>query len=165
MLSSVFDANDDIDKMTARFVKKINGCIAVNFRKVRVNNNKKDKTEVLYDKLRNLKGKTDFESLNNINKIKEDIANVEAEKYNYIIKELEAIDDGKMNNQNFWKLTKKLFPKSRDPPAAIFDSKGNILTSNKSIEERTIEVYSERLKGNPIKPNLLGNGKICRQTM
>ena len=43
MLSSIFDGkNDDIDDLTNRLVKKIHGCIAVNFKKRRVSVNKDD---------------------------------------------------------------------------------------------------------------------------
>ena len=41
MLSSVLDSEDDIDTLTRRLVKKINGCIAINFKKVRINTAKK----------------------------------------------------------------------------------------------------------------------------
>ena len=36
MLSSIFDSNDDINTLTNRLVKKINGCIAMNFTKRRI---------------------------------------------------------------------------------------------------------------------------------
>ena len=36
----------------------------------------------------------------------------------------------------------------------MLDSKGNHLTSHESIENRALEVYKERLKGNTIKPHL-----------
>ena len=37
MLSSIFDSKDDLNILTQRFIKKLNGCIKINFRKVRVN--------------------------------------------------------------------------------------------------------------------------------
>jgi hypothetical protein len=36
----------------------------------------------------------------------------------------------------------------------MWDSQGNILTTDKAIEERAIEVYERRLEGNIIKPHL-----------
>ena len=36
----------------------------------------------------------------------------------------------------------------------MWDSKGNILTTDKAIEERAIEVYEGRIEGNTIKPHL-----------
>ena len=60
MLSSIFDSNDDVDTLTKRLVKKINGCIAINFTKIRIGT-KKDTTNDndLYLRMSNLKGKTD----------------------------------------------------------------------------------------------------------
>ena len=40
MLSSVFDSNDDIEILTNRFLKKLKGCIAMNFKKVRITSKK-----------------------------------------------------------------------------------------------------------------------------
>ena len=54
-----------------------------------------------------------------------------------------------------WKLKQSLFPRTREPPAAVLDVKGNLLTSDNAIEERAIEVYKDRLKGNIIKENLV----------
>ena len=45
-------------------------------------------------------------------------------------------------------MKKKLFPKSRDLPLAMFDKNGNLLTTNKSIESRALEVYADRLHPN-----------------
>ena len=53
-----------------------------------------------------------------------------------------------MNSKKVWKLKKLLCPKSRDPPAAMLDKGGYLLTENSAIETRAIEVYSERLKPN-----------------
>ena len=36
----------------------------------------------------------------------------------------------------------------------MFDKKGNILTTNKGIENIALEVYSERIESNTIKPHL-----------
>ena len=36
----------------------------------------------------------------------------------------------------------------------MMDGQGKLLTSNKSIEERDLEVYTERLKGNKIQEHL-----------
>ena len=41
MLSSVLESKEDINVLTKRLIKKINGCIAMNFKKVRINTSKK----------------------------------------------------------------------------------------------------------------------------
>ena len=48
--SSVLDSEDYIDTLTKRLVKKINGCIAINFKKVRINTVKKTPLEKLMKK-------------------------------------------------------------------------------------------------------------------
>ena len=41
MLSSIIESKEDINVLTKRLIKKINGCIAMNFKKVRINTSKK----------------------------------------------------------------------------------------------------------------------------
>ena len=53
-----------------------------------------------------------------------------------------------------WKLRKKMCPKNRDPPTAMIDKKGNLLTSDKAIQDRAVEAYTERLENNKIEPHL-----------
>ena len=83
MLSSIFKGkNDDIDDLTNRLVKKIHGCIAVNFKKRRVSLNKDDDNNNLYDKMRDLKGKDDAKSKTELNKVIKDIAEKSEENFN-----------------------------------------------------------------------------------
>ena len=51
-------------------------------------------------------------------------------------------------------MKKKLCPKYKDPPAAIVDAKGNLLTADKDIERRAIEVFTDRLKANTMNEDL-----------
>ena len=52
MLSSIFENNDDtIDNLTERLIKKINGCVAANFKKRRVVVRNDTKKETLYDQM------------------------------------------------------------------------------------------------------------------
>jgi hypothetical protein len=50
MLSTVFDSKDDLNTLTKRFIKKLDGCIKNNFRKVRVNRHKESEEDKLYKK-------------------------------------------------------------------------------------------------------------------
>ena len=52
MLSSVFVAEEDINILTNRFIKKLDGCIKHCFKKVRVSNKNNSETKNLYDKMR-----------------------------------------------------------------------------------------------------------------
>ena len=56
--------------------------------------------------------------------------------------------------RNSGKSREKCVKKSIDPPAAMFDSDGTLLTSNCDIQARALEVYTDRLKGNKIEKRL-----------
>ena len=62
MLSSIFDSSDDIDILAKRFLKKLDGCIALNFKKVRVSHTKESNEDKLYKKMMTLKEKDDDKS-------------------------------------------------------------------------------------------------------
>ena len=123
MLSSIFNSDEDINILAQRFIKKLNGCIKTNFRKIRINTTKKSREEYLYDKMRELKEKKDNDNIKDMKKVVEEIAKIGEERYKKVVEELDKMkpDEGKINSQKFWKLKKKLFPRSRDPPAAILD--------------------------------------------
>ena len=123
MLSSIFNSDEDINILAQRFIKKLNGCIKTNFRKIRINTTKKSREEYLYDKMRELKEKKDNDNIKDMKKVVEEIAKIGEERYKKLVEELDKMkpDEGKINSQKFWKLKKKLFPRSRDPPAAILD--------------------------------------------
>ena len=74
-------------------------------------------------------------------------------------------EEGKIDAQKFWKIKKRLFPKSMDPPSVMMDKDGNLLTTDKAIENRAIEVYKERLEPNEIQEHLKAyeetNNKLC----
>ena len=157
MLSSCINDKGDINEVINRFIKKLNGCIATNFDKRRVNKDKNIKDDNLYEQMRNLKDKNDEESIAKLAKVVEAIADAAENNFNKIKDELSKIkpDEGKLSQRELWKLKKKLCPKSRDPASAMNDANGNLLTSENAIQKRALEVYSERLKGNPILPHLV----------
>ena len=70
MLSSVFNSNENINILTHRFLKKLNGCIAMSFKKVRITNNKKaNKAVMLHAKMTKLKTKTDHKSKDELDQV------------------------------------------------------------------------------------------------
>ena len=150
MLSSIFNTEDDINVLTQRVIKKIDGCIKMCFRKVRVNKEKETEEEKLYKKLRLLKDKTEEGSKEALDEVTEAIAKLAEAKYKQVIEELNKMkpEEGRKESHKFWQMKKKLFPKSREPPSAMLDSDGVILTTNKAIERRALEAYTERLKPN-----------------
>ena len=155
MLSSVLDSKEDINVLTDRLIRKIQGCIASTFKKVRITNNKKSKLERLYEKLSELKEGEREEAKTEVAKVVEEIAEQEQEKYKRIVAKLaNTKHQDKLNLQSFWKLRKEICPKANNPPSVMLDRHGNILTSNKAIKERAVEAYTERLKGNKMKMHL-----------
>ena len=169
MLSSVFNSDEDIDILTNRFMKKLKGCIAMSFRKIRINNKtKSSEAEKLHERMTKLKMTKDDESKQEeMNEIVKELAKLSEENYNKVKDEIEKAKSNKggMNSKQIWKMKKRSCPKSKDPPTAMLDSKGNLLMSNKAIENRAIEVFKERLSGNKIEPNLINlekdTNKLC----
>ena len=89
----------------------------------------------------------------NYNKIKEEIGNLKDE-------------EGGVHIGKLWKLKKKLNPKCRDPPTAMKDEKGNIITSPEKIDKIALEVFKERLSNRSMKENLKNmqedKEKLCK---
>ena len=81
--------SDNVNILTQRFIRKLDGCIKTNFRKIRVNKANKSKEEYLLDKLRNLKANKDADSLKEVDHIIGEIAKIGEEKYTKVLKELE----------------------------------------------------------------------------
>ena len=79
MLSSVLESKDDVNILTNRLIKKINGCIAVNFKKVRINSSNKGAEHKLYNKLSKMKEQGESES--KMEEVKKEIAQLQEEKY------------------------------------------------------------------------------------
>ena len=156
MLSSTVDEKDDINNVIERFMIKVDGCIALNFKKIR--KQKKHKTENidLHDKRRSLKTKTDAESKNELAKVTQELADRAEVNYKKIVEELKKLnpEDKGINAKELWKLKRKMCPKIQDAPSAMTDKSGNLLTSDKALKKRALEVYADRLEGNDMKPHL-----------
>ena len=53
-----------------------------------------------------------------------------------------------------YKLKKALCPNTIDAPCAMNDASGNLITSDKALKERALQVYAKRLEGNIIEDHL-----------
>ena len=157
MLSSTIDEEGDINKVIARFIKKLNGCIAVNFQKKRVNRKGiSNKNKDLYDRMRQLKLSDDVISKKELIKVTEAIAKAESDNFKKLKDELDKlkIGDDKVDSKQLWKLKRRLCPNIRDAPCAMNDSEGNLVTSDRALQKQAQEVFSQRLEGNTIEPHL-----------
>ena len=105
--------------------------------------------------MRDLKGKEDAKSNMKLAEVIEAIAEAAERKCDKVSEELKAMkpDGRKINSQKFW-LKKTICPNNKDPPAAMTDKEGNLLTNKDDIEKRAVEVYKERLKSNDMKEHL-----------
>ena len=88
MLSSTVTEEGDNDAVVKRFIKKREGCTAINFKKVKVKESKVKLDTTPYDKIRNLKDKDDCESKREIEKVQEDIAEAALQNFTKVKKEL-----------------------------------------------------------------------------
>ena len=87
-----------------------------------------------------------------------------------VIEELAKIkDQTKLDSHKYWKVKKKLCPRTIDPPSVMLDSYENLLTTDKAIEDRALEVYLEILSNNQMKPHLTeaehNVNKVCEQRL
>ena len=64
-------------------------------------------------------------------------------------------EGGGVNAGKLWKLKKKqLQGIYQEPPTAMLDAKGNLVTSNKALEQLSMDMYTERLRSHKINENL-----------
>ena len=105
MLSSTIDESYDINTVIKRFLKKLDGCIAVNFKKMRVNIKARPNTNRdLYDKMRHLKTQNDPKSKTELDKVKEAIANIELNNFNKLKEELIQLKTNQDKSRHLQKL-------------------------------------------------------------
>ena len=153
-LSKVFNNEPNLDKATDIFMKKLNKKIHKCFKKI--GNKKESKNEVqekLYNRWKELKTKTDAESREEMNEVEEKLAQEYFDKVIEATKELDCQEGGKSSGE-LWKLKKQMCPQSRDPPTAMKDKDGSLVTNVEKIKEMAVEAYKERLKNRPIKEGL-----------
>jgi hypothetical protein len=156
--SSLKNKEKGINSRTKNFLKRIGYCISQCFRKVRICQTKRNKElEVLFNTRRILRTKTDDKSKKYLETVEDKLAMLCATDNLRTIKEACAglsSDEGGINAGKLWQLKKRLRGLIHEPPIAMLDSYGNIVTSNKAIEELTLETYKKRLKSLQIKENL-----------
>ena len=108
MLSSTINEEDDINDNVKRFMKKLEGCIAGNFKKTRIKDSNVKSDSTLYDKMRSLKNKEDEESKEELQKTMADIASAADNNFIKLKEELAKVkpEDGHIDSKLLWKLNK-----------------------------------------------------------
>ena len=153
-LSSVFEGKNDINEITKKFLKRLNGCLHKSFRKIRLTEKKDEQLDILFKKRNELRAKNDEKHKDELKDVEEQLANKCAEdNYMKIKEEIKGIkcEEGGFNSGKLWRLRKKLFPRSRDPPTQIFDQDGNIITNPEKIQDLALDMYKKRLENRKIK--------------
>ena len=121
-LSKIIDKHESVDKVTKKFLKRLNGFIVKHFRKIKVTEKTDKKLEEMYQKKTELKNKEDDESKKKLLELELEMAEEYSEDmYRKIHEELKGInsEEGGWNPRYLWKLRDKLHPKPRDPPTAM----------------------------------------------
>ena len=156
-LSSSFESEKDLNSATKVFLKRLNTCLHRSFRKIKVKDKPNGELNELFSKRKHLRSKDDDESKAELKKVEDQLADMCAEENKRkILDEISGIEceKGGVHSGKLWKLRKKLFPKSRDPPTAMMDEEGNLITCKKKIEDLTLDTYKKRLANRPIKSHL-----------
>ena len=89
--------------------------------------------------------------------VEEQLATICGEdNYNTILQASQGLmcEEGGVNVGKLWKLERKLRGIVIEPPTAMLDPKGNLVTTKSGIEKLTVETYQERLKPWKIKDEL-----------
>ena len=152
-----FLTNEDIHTQTDLFIKKLNGILFKCFKKIRIGKKKISEYESLYDKWTSIRHNDDEASKLKSADLEEELADNYADNiHEKIREEIEGLEceEGGLNSGRLWKLKRKLFSKFNDPPSAIKDKNGKLLTSKDDILDATLQHYQKVLENRKIKEGL-----------
>ena len=124
-MSKIFDSKKDINILTKKFLKRLNGCISECFSKNRSTKKGNNKITKLYEQLHIMKGK------NNDEKVKHIEDEIAKETIETIMQETKGIDpqEGGFSTGHMWKLKNKIIPKPINVPTAMKNPEGKLCTS------------------------------------
>ena len=158
-LSEVFeDENKCVDVKSKQFIKRLKFCLSKCFKKIRIKGSKRNlHLEQLFERRSILRTKTDEISMVSLKDVDKELSELCAkenmETINEACKGL-SCETGGVNGKKMWQLKKKLRGIVSEPPAAMIDEKGNIVTSNAALENLILKQYEERLKTLEMKEEL-----------
>ena len=157
-LSDAFE-DASLDKSTDVFIERLNNTISHCFKKIRIVDRPDKAVEELFRKRKILRQKVDDQSKAELKDVEIELNNRCAESnYKKIKEELMNIkpDEGGLHHGHLWNLKKKLCSKSRDPPSAMLNSNGTLVTDPEAIDKVALDTFTERLKNRPIREGLEG---------
>ena len=171
-LRHCFDNCIDLNMSANKWLKILNTVIRKSFKKIRIKQQRMNpELENLFSMKESIRGKisemesnenADFDEIFGLEDEFEDtvekIASICAKKNKDLVNEYlgrtKDTFEG-FNQTKVWSLKKKLAPKnSVDPPSAMKDKDGNLVTNKSELEELYLNTYVQRLKPNPVKEGL-----------
>ena len=173
-LSEVFDdPSKNMNVKTKQFIKRFGYCLSKCFRKTRIKQTKRNKVlEALYTQRRILRTKTDNASIEALGIVDKKLSDMCVKEHLELInKACEGLscETGGLNAGKLWQLKKKLRGIVNEPPSAMLDEYGNLVTTSKALEELTLIMYKERLKSLQIKEELkvykMQRDKLCEKQL
>ena len=141
-LSKIIDLDKPIDVVTKKFMKRLSGFIHKCFKKVKIVDKEDRRLQQLYNIRRVLRNKSDeasalkLEEVNN--ELSENYADIMCKKIMGEIKNVGDSEEGGFSAGRLWKLKKKLSPKNTEPPTAMLNSEGKLLTNNEDIKKEAV---------------------------
>ena len=159
ILSDIFkNYTEDIESLTKKFFERLNGVLHKCFKKIRVTDKENIALTKLLDKRRVLRTKADNKSKPELCKIDEKLAELCAEdNFRKIKDEVRGLESekGGLNAGRLWKLKKRLSPRVQDPPTAMMNEAGSLVTSAAGIKKLAMDHYKKVLENRPMKEDLM----------
>ena len=96
-------------------------------------------------------------SKKDLDKVENELAEKYSEKmYNIIKHEIAGVDseDGGFNSGRLWRLKKKLAPTKYEPPTAMKNSEGQLLTSDDDIKKEAVRHYEKVFEDKPMEETI-----------
>ena len=148
ILSSIFDSKKSVNIQCKKFLKRFNGILHQCFKKIKITPNTKKEKEIneLYKQQKNLKFKTDTNSIEELQRVNEKLVDKLSEDLFGIVKdEVSKINSetGGFNSGHLWQLKKKLSGKRTNSMAAVLDKCGNLVTQKEQIKDVTMDQYKK----------------------
>ena len=169
-LSKIIDLDKPIDVVAKKFMKRLSGVIHKCFNKVKIVDKEDKRLQKLYNTRRVLRNKSDDESVLKLEEVEKELsekyADIMCKKIMGEIKDVGDSEDGGYSAGRLWKLKKKLSPKHTEPPTAMLNSKGKLLTNDEDIKKEAVNHYTNVFKSKDMKAGLedIKNGReeLCR---
>jgi hypothetical protein len=156
-LSEVFDSDSDLEVQTKKFLKLLKRSIHKCFKKVKIVKTRESEYDKLYKKWKTVRAKEDLKSKEEAEELETELANKHAEGIlEKVRSEIDNIqyEEGGLNSGNLWRLKNKLYNKYPEPPTAMKDEHGNLLTGKEEILESTMNYYKKVLENRTIAEGL-----------